>query len=804
MLLSLLHDFRVALRRLVRDWRFAAAAVATLALGIGGNTAIFTIVERFLVRSLPFPHADRLVRINDTTLAPGGQYYRPQVLPWHWNGVAKEARSFDRVVAISPERLTWIGGDAAVAYQGANVSAGTFELLGVRARRGRLFNAEEERLGERANVAVVSDRFWKTRLGGREDAIGAPLRLADKTATIVGVLPPDYRFPYSCDIWQPLIVEPSDPRDLFTVARLAPGATLEAANRELADIAKRQEATGPTIIRDRGMDARFLKDAMVQEERRIPVALMAAVGFLLLLACANLASLLLVRSVARQRERAIRAALGASRSRQVRETLAETLILAVAGGGLGLLLASRAVEPLAVLVPRVFGEDLPLVGSPIGPTVTIFACVLSLSTGLLFGLVPAWRGAHADPAPLLAGAGRSVSLSGGVRRLLSGFVVAEIALATLLLAGGALMLADFWERQQRSLGLQAANLFSVEVPLRDASEGSADRRRQIVREALRSVTAIPGVASCAATTGNPFSQRRWGVRIAPAEKVDPGRELSTVNLRLVTPGLLRTYEAVIVAGRECDESDRPDSPPVVVVSRGLAKRFWGDESPLGKRLVRRAPDGSLVGMTIVGVAGDIRELGDIQESVYIPYEQMAGSEAAETIYVMVRGQGSGGWAREVPRVLARVDSRLGIAESGFMDALYEANLKQNRAGTSILAFFAGFGLLLASMGILATVSFVALQRRSELGIRAALGATPSQIRRLILKQGFVLAVAGCSVGLLGALAANRALSAAIGEFQVRPGLCAAVAAALLLVTAAASDMPARQAARRDPLKALRE
>src|SRR5262249_19335776 len=254
-------------------------------------------------------------------------------------------------------------------------------------------------------------------------------------------------------------------------------------------------------------------------------------------------------------------------------------------------------------------------------------------------------------------------------------------------------------------------------PLRDASEGSAERRRRIVSEALRSVAAIPGVASCAATTGNPFSQRRWGVRIAPAEKVDPGRELSTVNLRLATPGLLPTCGPAVVAGRECDESDRPDSPPVVVVSRGLAKRFWSEESPLGKRLVRRAPDGSLVGMTVVGVAGDIREVGDIQESVYIPYEQMAGSEAAETIYVMVRGQGSDrGWAREVPRVLARVNPKLGISETGFMDALYEANLKQNRAGTSILAFFAGFGLLLASMGILATVSFVALQRRSELGI----------------------------------------------------------------------------------------
>ena len=804
MFASVWRDFHAAARKVSRDWKFSAAAVATLALGIGGNTAIFTIVERFLVRSLPFPDADRLVRINDRVFAPGGQVYRPQVLPWHFQGIASEARSFDRVVAISPERLTFIGGEAAVALQGANVSAGTLALLGIAPIRGRAFTPEEERLGERSSAALISYRFWKERLGGREDVIGAPLRLVDHTVTIVGVLPPEYRFPYGCDVWQPLVVEPASPRDLFVVARLSPGVTLAAANADLSAIAKRQEATGPTIIRGRGMDARFLKDAMTQEERRIPVALMAAVGFLLVLACANLASLLLVRSVARQRELAIRAALGASRASQMRETLAETLLLAGAGGGLGLLAAGWAAEPLAVLVPRVFGEDLPLVGSRIGPVVTLFACAVSAVTGLVFGVVPAWRRSRIDPAAVLATAGRAMSLPAATRRLLCGFVVAEVALATLLLAGGALMIADFWDREHRPLGLAASHLLSVEVPMRDASEGSPEHRRRLVAEILRAAQSIPGVASCAVTTGNPFSERRWGVRIAPERTVDATQELSVVNLRLATPGLFRTYETLLVAGRDLSQSDRAGSASVAVVSRSLARRFWASQDPIGQRLVRRAPDGSLVGMTVVGVVGDLRENSDIQEAVYLPFDQTSELEAAETVYVMVRGEGpDAAWSRQVPRALARVDPRLGIAETGLMDALYEKNLKQQRAGTSILVFFAGFGLLLASIGILATVSFVALQRRLEFGVRAALGATPRQIRRLVLGQGVMLALAGCGLGLLGALAANRALSAAIADFSVRPGLCACVAAVLLLVTAAASDTPARRAARRDPLEALR-
>src|SRR5215471_5722344 len=275
---ALISDVRVAGRRLCRDWRFSTAAVMTLALGIGGNAAVFTIVERFAVLPLPFPSAGRLVRITDPVQAPGGQVYRPQVLPWHWRGIASVARSFAGVAAISPERWTWIGGETAVPFQGAMVSTGTFDLLGVEPVRGRLFTRDEERLGLASGAAIISDRFWKTRLGGREDALGAPLRLADRTATIVGILPPAFRFPYGCDVWSPLVINPADTRDLFVVARLAPAATLAAANVELSDLARQQERDGPAIIKGRGMEARSLKDAMAGAESRIPLTLMAAVG----------------------------------------------------------------------------------------------------------------------------------------------------------------------------------------------------------------------------------------------------------------------------------------------------------------------------------------------------------------------------------------------------------------------------------------------------------------------------------------------------------------------------------------------
>jgi putative ABC transport system permease protein len=801
---GLAQDLRDALRVFRRNPGFAAAAVATLALGIGGNAAIFSIVDRIAVRSLPFPHSDRLVRVRDTILAPGGQFYKPQVLPPHWDAIAQGTRSFDQAFAELPQRLTWIGGDSPESFEGVRISAGTLQTLGVAPAQGRLFTRREEELGDQSEVALVSDRFWRTRLGGRRDVLGSSLRLADQTATIIGVLPPGFRFPYASDVWRPLTVDPAGNRDLFVIARLAPGVTLESARSEMNALARRLEIEGPVFLKGRGIDLTPLRINLVGGEERVPFAMMASVGFLLLLGCANLGALALARSIERQGEMGIRAALGASRARQIQRVLCETLLLSAVGGIAGLALASATAGPLTALLPRAFVEDLPLSPADTAPAVALFALALSTLTGLVFGLAPAWGGSRSDPISALRRAGRGTSLAPGSRRLHSTLVATEIALATLLLGGAALMWADFVDRQNRDLGLRPDHLYSAEIPLRNAAGDSPERRRQLAAEVLRSAAGIPGVASVALTTANPFSERQWGVRIAPEGKtLDPTRELSTVNLRLVSPGLFRTWQTSLVAGREISHADRPETPSVAVVSQHLARRLWGGPSALGQGFFRRSPDGTLARSTVVGIAKDVRDFGDLRDTIYLPYDQMADLEAAETIYLMARGGSSTDfWTRELPGALARVDPRLGIAESGFMDGIYASSLRQSRLGTSIVGFFAVFGLLLAAIGVFAMVSFVALRRRSEIGIRIAVGASPQQVRRLVLGQGLLLAAAGGTVGFGLVLIANRLLGAAIADFAMRPALGAAAAAALLLVAVAASQLPARRAARLDPMTAL--
>jgi predicted permease len=799
------QDFRDALRVFRRNPGFAVAAVATLALGIGGNAAIFSIVDRIVVRSLPFPQADRLVRLRDTVVAPGGEFYKSQMLPPHWAAIAQGTHSFDRAFAELPEQLTWIGGESPVSFQGARVSAGTFQTLGVAPASGRLFTTDEEGLGDRSTVAVVSDRFWKTHLGGRPDVLGSPLRLADATATIVGVLPAGFRFPYACDVWRPLTVDPNGRRDLFVIARLASGASLAAARREMDDTARRLDAEGPLFLKGRGIDVTPLRTYLVGGEDRVPLALMASVGFLLLLSCVNLSALALARSIERRGEMGIRAALGASRARQIQKVLCETLLLSAAGGFAGWMLSRAAAGPLTTLLPRAFVEDLPLSSADTAPAVALLALCLSTVTGLIFGLAPAWSGSRHDPISALRRAGRSLSLGAGARRLLSALVATEIALATLLLGGAALMCADFLDRQNRKLGLNAEHLYSAQIPLRNSSGNSPELRRRLVAEILRTTRNMPGVASAAIVTANPFSERQWGVVIArEGESLDPTRELSTVNLRLATPGLFRTYETPLVAGRDISEADRPETPLVAVVSRHLAKRLWADADPIGRRLVRRRPDGTLASAAVVGVVADVRDFGDLRDTVYLAYDQATELEAAETIYIMGRGQGGvDAWTRELPRAVAAVDSRLGIAESGFLTDLYADSLRQNRLGTSIIGCFAGFGLLLAAIGVFALVSFVALRRRAEIGVRIAVGASPPQVRRLVLGQGWLLALAGAAAGFPLALAANRILQASIPGFGMRPALCAAATGLLIVVAVLASHAPAQRAAKLDPMTALR-
>jgi putative ABC transport system permease protein len=799
-------ELRPALRSLARSPAFTAAAVATLALGIGGNVTIFTVVERVVLRSLPFPEPERLVRVRDTLQAADGQVYTPNVLPYRCEALERGLPALESVAGQRAETVTLLSPEGGVTLQAAAVTAGAFELLGVAPRLGRAFTAQESRLGTGSGSAVVSDRLWRERLGGSPAILRRALPLADRTLTVVGVMPPGYRFPYGADVWEPLALDAADLRDLVVIGRLAPGASLETARAQAAALARRLDREGPVAGRGRGFRIAPLKQDLLQDQQGVPLALMAAVGSLLLLACGNLASLLLARSITRQREMAIRAALGATRLERARQSLAESVLLALAGGGLGLLLSHSGVALVGSLVPPLL-DDYLRIGSPDSSAAAAgFALALTAATAALFGFLPAWRSSRADPASVLAGAGRASTLSAGNRRLLGAFVVGEIALAVLLTGAAVAMVADWRDRAGRSPGLSPTGLAAVELSVREAGGGSPDGadRARLVDRVLESVRAIPGVVSAAATTTNPFEGTSWGVRVTEGSTVDPTTELPTVSMRIATPGLFRAFETPLLAGRDFTDADRAGAAPVAIVGRHLARRFWGTQSPLGRAITRRAPDGSYVPMTVVGVVEEVTDRGLLADSIYLPYAQLAGHEAAETVHVMVRRRrASAVTGSELARAVAAVDPRIGLASIAAMDDLYARTLTPRRLGSQILSFLGGFGLLLAAVGIAAVVSFFALQRRTELGIRAAIGATPGQIRGLVLRQGLALATSGCGIGLVLALAANRGLAHAVEDMAPRPSLCAMTAALLFAVALLAADVPARRAAAADPLETLR-
>lgn len=804
----MLSEIRPAWRSLVRAPGFTAAAVLTLALGIGGNVAVFTIVERVVLRALPFPEPDRLVRVRDTLAGTDGQVYTPNVLPYRFEALARGVPALDRIAGQRAETVTLLGKDGGVMVQAAAVTAGAFELLGVAPRLGRTFTPREASLGTGSGAAVVSDRLWRTRFGGRPSVLGRPLPLAGRTLTVVGVMPPGYRFPYGADLWEPLALEASDLRDLVVIGRLAPDGSVEKANAQAAAVAKRLEREGPAAGgRGRGFRVAPLKRDLLRGQQGVPIALMAAVGFLLLLACGNLASLMLARSIVRQREMAIRAALGASRLRKATQVLTETALLSFAGGALGLFLSGSAVRLISSLVPPLLDDYLRLGSPDSSANAALFATGLSAATALLFGLLPAWRSWRVDPASALAAGGRSGTLTAANRRLLAAFVVGEIAVAALLAGAACAMVADWRDREARRPGLTPRGLIAVELSVREAGGGAAEgaSRAPLVSRVLEKVRTLPGVTSAAVTTTNPFRGISWGVRVIPGPTADPAAELPTVSMRVATPGLFRTLETPLFEGRDFSPADGAASAPVAIVGRHLARRFWGKQSPLGRTVTRRAPDGSLVPATVVGVVEEVPDRGLLGDSIYFPYAQLATHEAAEIVHLMVRRPGSiATTGREVARAVASVDPGIGVASIFSMEELFEQTMTSNRVGSSVLAFFAGFGLLLATVGIFAIVSFLALHRRPELGIRVAVGASPRQIRALVLRQGLLLAAGGCAIGLVLALGANRALAHAITDFTPRPLLCAAVALVLFAVTLVATDFPARGAAACDPLETLRD
>lgn len=801
---ALLPDLRYALRSLARNPGFAAAAIATLALGIGGNCAIFGVVNAILFRPLPFPEAKRLVRLLDATTTPNGQTSTGNVLPWEFVRIAAPGRVFDRVTAQRVERLTLTGSGDPVRINGASVSEGSLELLGVVPAFGRTFRQDEQQAGDASGVALVSHRLWQGRYGGDPSLVGRTILLDGRPTVVVGVLPSGFDFPYRADVWLPLRIDPSDRRDLLAIARLAPGRTLADARAEAPAIARRLEEDDPAGNRGRGLEVVSLHANLVREEDRVPLLLLAAMGSFLLLACANLANLILARSTARQREMAIRAALGASRSRQVRQFLTESLTLSLLGAGAGLLLAGWMTRPLDALMPRVLLEELPIGHGPLDPFLLAFAAAAAIVTALLCGLAPALSSSSPNIGPLLKAGGRSSSEGGENRSLLSGFIVLQVAISTTLLVGAFSMLRGFQQAHTKGLGLDPKNLLHAELELPSPRYTSGALRAAAVAEVLRRVEAVPGVQSVAATSVNPLWGGTWGMGVAPGPQAADPRAYRSVNVRLVTPGFFRTMGTPLLSGREVSETDREGSSPVAVVSRRMARRLWGDADALGQTIARRFA-GQPLHMQVVGLAADVADAGEMDETVYLPFAQFSSAADAEAMHFMVRGEiGRRGFAADIATVVRAVDPDLALADVSPMEGLYAESLTQQRLGTLVLAAFGLFGLALASIGTFGVTAFRVGRRRAEIGLRLALGAEPASIERLFVAQGLRLSLAGGILGIGGAELLRPLATRSLGAgFAGSAWQDAAVVCLLAAVGVIASWAPARQAARRDPLSALR-
>ncbi|HJR62789.1 MAG TPA: ABC transporter permease [Gemmatimonadaceae bacterium] len=807
---TLIQDLRFAARTFRRNPGFTVAALLTLALGIGGTTAVFTVVNAVLLRPLPFADGDRLVRVVQTLESPDGSTREVSVSALNFSAMRERSRLITGAVA--HRFRSFIAGAAGDGEPervvGIRVSERWMTTLGVQAALGRGFSPEEEQAGEASRVVLVSDGLWRRRLAGDRNAIGTELELDGEMHTVIGVLPRGFHFPYEADLWLPMRLDPTagTPRDLNVAARMASGVTLDRLQRELAEIGRQLALEHPINQEMVGLTARTMRTELVGDFRTVILVLFAAVGFLLLIACVNVANLLLARAAARRAEVGIRAALGASRSRQIRQLLTESVLLSAAGGVAGIALTLLGTEWLGVLIPDNMRTVLPAVA--IDARLLSFAAFVSVLTAVLFGLVPALKGSRADLHEVLKDSGRS-SGGAGKHGLLRGLVVAELALAVVLLTGGGLMLRDLRHLLGIDMGIATEGLVTMNIAFPESRYADASARMSFVREVEERVRAVPGISAAGVTTIIPFGSGNTLASIAIEDRPATRDVQPSVNHRLVSPGFFAATGMPLMRGRAFNEGDREGALPVVIVNQAMAQRYWPGEDPIGKRVRQGGTQEDRPWLTVVGVVGNVAE-DEIPETWYLPYAQ--GSRGTpvswSTLRVVLVVRGTPGAVTQldgVRRAVWEIDPALPIFDVATIDRLYDDELSQQRLGTLLFGIFAALGLLMAALGIYGVMAYATTQRRREIGIRMALGADARRILRTVLGDAVVLVVVGLGVGLVSALAVTRFMSGLLSEVSPRDPLTFAVVAALLCVVAvAASYIPAWRATRVEPVQALKQ
>jgi putative ABC transport system permease protein len=795
------QDLVLAGRSLRRAPVSTALAVLTLGLGIGGSTAFFGLLDAAFVRPLPFPETRRLMRLLVAVPTGDGGSYLANLTPRQVLFLEQRARSFDRITCQRYESFALIGAGDPVQLGGASLSLGSAELLGLRPVIGRGFDAREQALGQQSGAVIISHSLWVDRFGSDPGTIGRTLRLGDRTASVIGVAQPAFHFPYRADVWQPLRLDPRDGRDLLVIARLRPGATAKAARGEMAALANefRREAGGAASRSTLPIRVVPLRQELLRDQERTAVGLFLATLLFLLMACANVAGLLVARTSLRHREIAIRSVLGAGRWALVRGVVAEPILLAAAGGALALGVLRVVAPMLQSLVPQVLAQELGVEPVRLSWRVAGFclaASVAAIVIACLGPAVPALR--VAGDAAL--GMERTPHL-GGRPRGLRALVVSEIGVLSLLLVATTALVGGFLAASRTPLGFDPGGVWALHVVAPASRYGDPAGLARLVERIADESLSVPG-AHVAVTTINPLGGATWGDSVRRAGT--PPEQASAVNLRLVSPGLFDTLRLPLVSGRDFTPADARGAP-VAIVSRRLAERLWHRDAVVGETLVR-GPATAPVATRVVGVASDVLDAGDLRETIYLPFAQQAGLADANQFWVLARSDaGSASWVRELERGIWRIDPDLAWSDAGWEKVLRSQSLERGRLGSRLAALYAGFGLLLAGLGLAGVMAFLLGQREVELGVRQALGATRGVLLRALTTEGLALAGVGLAVGFGAFFVASPALAHWVPDVA-RPGpaVLALVAGVILAVSGLASYLPARRAAARDPMAALRE